>query len=547
MGIQAKLQKWGILFVLSTALAIIIIDTTILNVSFSKIVEELHTDIQSLQWVITAYSLTLAALTITGGRLGDFFGRKLMFMVGAFIFAVGSMLASVADTVPILILGEAIIEGIGAALMMPATASLLLSNYQGRDRALAFGIWGGIAAAAAALGPIVGGYLTLNYSWRWGFRINIFVVILLLFGSLLIPEAKDQEEKAELDWIGVLLSGIGLTSLIFGIIEASRYGWWTAKEVFSFGGVTLSIANNLSIVPVALSLGIVLLCIFVLWELHMEAAHRTPLVSMKLFRNRQFNSGVVTTMVTSLAQSGLIFSLPIFLQGVRGYNALQTGFSLLPMSIAILFSAPLSAILSKKINPKYMIQAGLLLDCLAFIVLRQSLNVNSSALELAPALMLFGAGMGLFMAQVSNITLSAVSVEQAGEASGVNNTMRQVGQSFGSAIIGSILLTALTTYLTTGITNSSIIPAQFKSTITQGLTKNVSNVEFGNANAGHSQLPPQIAQEIKAVSKQATVDANKQIFLWGAGFALMAFLVSMTLPKKIVEVRGKMSGAPAGH
>src|SRR3954467_14546082 len=189
------LRKWGTLLVLSLALAIIIIDTTLLNVSLETLIRELHTTLQSLQWVISAYSLTLAALTVTGGRLGDLFGRRRMFRLGAFLFAVGSFLASISHSIPMLILGESIIEGIGAAMMMPATASLLVAKYRGHDRALAFGVWGGIAAAAAVVGPILGGYLTTHYSWRWGFRINVFVVALLLLGSVIIGEEPPRRQR----------------------------------------------------------------------------------------------------------------------------------------------------------------------------------------------------------------------------------------------------------------------------------------------------------------------------------------------------------------
>src|SRR6266498_3561175 len=180
---QSASRKWASLVVLSLALAIIIIDTTLLNVSLSSIIRDLKTDIQSIQRVITAYSLTLAALTITGGRLGDLWGRRRMFVVGAIIFALGSLIASISQNVGTMIIGESIIEGIGAALMMPATSSLLVADFQGRDRAIAFGVWGGIAAAASAIGPIVGGFFATNYTWRWGFRIIILVAAILVLGS----------------------------------------------------------------------------------------------------------------------------------------------------------------------------------------------------------------------------------------------------------------------------------------------------------------------------------------------------------------------------
>jgi len=235
-GNKSGFIKWLPMVVLSLALMIIIIDTTVLNVSLKAIATDLHTNLQGLQWVITAYSLTLAALTITGGRLGDLFGRKRMFMLGAVIFAVGSFVTSLSSNVGMMISGESVIEGIGAALMMPATASLLVSNYKGRDRAVAFGIWGGIAAASSAIGPIVGGFLTTQYSWRWAFRINVFVALILLVGSLFIAESLDRSEKRQLDFAGVILSATGLLSFVYGVIESSTYGWWRARQPFELWG-----------------------------------------------------------------------------------------------------------------------------------------------------------------------------------------------------------------------------------------------------------------------------------------------------------------------
>ena len=230
---ESRFRKWGALGVLSLALAIIIIDSTLLNVSLSTLIRELHTNLQKLQWVISAYSLMLAALTVTGGRMGDLFGRKRMFMGGAVVSVVGAFVASISHSFPVLLLGESIIEGIGAALMMPATASLLVQKYRGHDRAIAFGIWGGVAAAASAIGPILGGFFTTHYSWRWGFRINIFVCAVLLAGSFLVEDTERPREKS-IDWIGVLLSSAGLFCVVFGIIESESYGWIRARKPFPF-------------------------------------------------------------------------------------------------------------------------------------------------------------------------------------------------------------------------------------------------------------------------------------------------------------------------
>lgn len=528
---KSFLKKWTPVVVLALALAIIIIDTTLLNVSLGYVIRDLKTDIQSIQWVITAYALTIAAFTITGGRLGDLFGRKKMFVFGAIIFAAGSFIASISQNVSTMIIGESIIEGVGAALMMPATLSLLVSTYKGRDRALAMGIWGGVAAASSAIGPILGGFLTTHYSWRWGFRINIFVALAVVLGSIIIKECRDTAKKTGLDLWGVVLSSLGMLSLVFGIIESSTYGWWKAKEVFMAWGHAFDL-HGLSIVPVAIAAGILILVSFVLWELALTQKGKTPLVSMKLFTNKQFISGVVNTTLIAIGQAGIIFSLPVFFQSVLGLDAFHTGLNFLPMSLAALIIAPTSAVLSRKVSPKILIQLGLLISAVAMFVLRSELSATATASDFIPGLVLYGIAVGLTMAQLSNLTISAVSVRESGEASGVNNTLRQVGSSFGSAIIGAALLTALSTNLVSGINSSDKIPLLAKPFIATAISEQTSNVEFGGGAKFANLDSPVISGEIVKISHQATTDANKVAVLYAAVVSIIGFLVSFWLPKK---------------
>lgn len=526
---QSFFRKWAPVFILSLGLAIIIIDTTLLNVSLGNLIRDLNTDIQSIQWVITAYSLTLAALTITGGRLGDLFGRKKMFVLGAIIFAIGSFIASISTSVNMMIIGESIIEGVGAALMMPATASLLVSTYKGRDRAIAMGMWGGVAGAASAIGPILGGFLTSNYSWRWGFRINVFVAIILVLGSLIIKECRDKEEKRSLDFLGIILSSFGMLFFVFGIIESSKYGWWRAKEVFAAFGHSLNF-GDISIVPYSILLGLIFIVLFVLWELKVAKSKNTPLVSMTLFKNQQFTSSLITTSVMAIGQAGIIFSFPIFFQAVRGLDAYQTGLAFLPMSITSFLVAPLSVIFSKKVSPKIMIQIGLFISILSSIVLRNALVIDAVASDFIPGMILYGLGMGLMMAQISNMSLSAVSVEEAGEASGVNNTFRQIGSTLGSAIIGAALLTALSTNMANGVKESKIIPEQAKVQISEAASSQSSNIDFGGGAKLSTNTPPVIANEITKISHQATTDANRMALLYAIFFTSIGFIVSFKLP-----------------
>ncbi len=525
---DSGLKKWAPLVVMGLAVIIIVLDTTLLNVSLGTIVRDLHTNIQSLQWVITAYALTLAALTITGGRFGDLFGRKRMFMVGAVIFATGSFIASVSHGVGMLIIGESIIEGVGAALMMPATASLLVTNYRGRDRALALGVWGGMAAAGSAIGPVVGGYLTSHYSWRWGFRINVFVAALLLLGSILIKESHDKEEKPTIDWLGVLLSASGLVGIVFGLIESAAYGWWQAKGVFSFAGHSIKL-GSISIVPFAIVAGILLLFGFFLWEQRMVAKRKTPLVSMKIFANKQFTSGALLTAIMSTGQVGIIFGLPIFLQGVRGLDALHTGYALLPMSIGLFIMAPTGGYFAKHFRPKHIVQVGLFINVFALLILRQAFSVTAGPAQLILPLLVYGMGVGLSFSQLSNITLSAVSVNESGEASGVNNTLRQIGSSFGTAIIGSILIASIGSGLVGGVQKSKAISDEHRPALTMAAKSQASNIEFGIPVQGE-ELTANETKELKRISDASTVKANKESLLFTASFTALAFLLAAQLP-----------------
>jgi EmrB/QacA subfamily drug resistance transporter len=540
---QKGLRKWLPIVILSMALMIIIVDTTVLNVSLKVISEDLHTNLQGLQWVITAYALTLAAFTITGGRLGDLFGRKKMFMLGAVIFAGGSFITSISHSVGVMLAGESIIEGIGAALMMPATASLLVANYKGRDRAIAFGIWGGIAGAASAIGPIIGGFLTTNYSWRWAFRINIAVAFVLLLGSVFIAESRDTKEKKELDFVGVLLSASGLFAFVYGIIEASTYGWWRSTVPYSIFGHSF-VLGGFSITPIAMGVGVVLLALFALWENYIEKQGHTPLVSLKLFANTQFTSGASTVALMSLGMTGMIFAVPVFLQSVRNLDSLHTGLALLPLSLAILVVAPSSAFLAKHYSAKRIIQTGLLIAVFASQYLRMLIGPNATAWHLAPGLALFGIGLGLVFAQASNLTLSAVSVEQSGEASGVNNTMRQVGSTFGSAIIGAVVLTTLASGLVKGVVNSPDIPAKLKPQLSSYVARDAVNASLGGVQLDGNtaaKLPADIGTVLTDIAHQASADASRKAMFYTGVFLLGAFAVSFALPNTR-DLEGKAAG-----
>jgi len=525
-------RKWLPLAVLALALFIVVLDTTIINVSIKSIIGDLHSNLKAVQWVITGYSLVLAAFTITGGRLGDIFGRKRMFMVGAIVFAIGSLLASRVHSAPQLLVSVSVIEATGAAMMLPSTASLILSMYRGRDRALAFGVYGAVAGAAATIGPIIGGFLTTNYSWRWNYLINPGVVLVLLIGSFIIRETQETHPHRP-DILSVLLSAFGLGGIVYGIIESSTYGWIKAKMAYEIFSHQYSL-GGISITAYAIIFGFIFLGLFLLRQQSLEHRSRVPLVSLALFRKRQFIVGTVVTMVAVVAQFGFIFALPVFFQGLLGKDAFHTGLAILPFSASILVGSPLSGVLTGKFNvaPRYLIQTGLTLSVVGAVLLHQELSVTSTTTTFVPGLSVFGFGFGLAFSQLANLTLSAVSVNQAGEASGVNNTFRQIGSSLGQALIGAILISALATHLQSDIAKSTVIPAQLKGQITASIAASAESLGTAGGADPSQPMPQAIAREIARIRNDAIVAGARTAMIGTVGASILALLISTQLPKR---------------
>jgi len=532
MKIKSFFKKWGLVFILSLSLVIMIFDTTMLNVSIKNIVQDLDTSFKNVQWAIAIYALVMASFMLLGGKIGDLYGRKKTFILGASIYGIGTLLAAISPNIATLIIGWSIIEGIGAALMMPATMSLLIANYSGKDRKIGFGIWGGIAGSTAALGPLFSGYMTTNYSWRWAFALEIFIVIAIIGLSFLIKESRENKSE-KLDIIGTILSTTGLASLIYGIIEASTYGWWRAKEIYKIGSLEINILN-LSITPIFILLGIIILTIFILWQIKISKTG-DPLLHLSLFKNREYTAGIATTGILGLAHAGIFFTLPIFLQVVGNYSAQETGIALLPMSITVFLASGIFAKFGNKIPAKYIIQLGIIIVVISVFVLKNGLNINISNWDIAPGLALFGLGFGIIMSQITNLTLSAAPVDKAGEASGLSTTIRNLGGSLGTAIIGTILVSSLATNMISGVNKSKILPDPLKQEVVKDVEKNGQKMTQEDINTENSQISQNISGELKNIKNKATVEANKESLNYTAFFTFLTLLISFLIPNKKVE------------
>jgi hypothetical protein len=318
--------------------------------------------------------------------------------------------------------------------------------------------------------------------------------------------------------------------LVFGFIEASTYGWWLEKAPLQVFGQTIHF-GGISATPVFVALGIGVLAVFAAWEHGMRLRGRTPLVSLKLFRNGQYVTATAISSILAMGQAGLTFSIPVYLQGVLKLDPMHTGMAMIPMTVTLFFAAPSSAIISRWVAPKRLIQAGIISDAAGFLVMRQSLHVGASLWNLAPGLSLFGLGLGLMMAQTSNLALSAIAADESGEASGVNTACRLTGSTLGAATMGAIMISALATNLVAGVAGSTVVPESWKPTIENAVETRASSIEFGGADAiSDSSLPADVKDELSRLSNEATVNAGKSVLGYGALFVISSLLFSFKLP-----------------
>lgn len=440
-GEELDPRRWIAASIAIVSVAIPVLDNTILNLAVPTILREFHTQLASLQWVITGYSLTFATLLIIGGRLGDMYGHRRMFLLGATIFGVGSFLASISNSVPQLFVGEALIEGIGASMMIPATLSILTTTFTGAERPKAFAAWGAVAGASVAFGPILGGWLTTDYSWRWGFRINVLVAPILVIGGLFFMRRDERSgRRRRLDVRGSALVAAGSFTLIFGLSEGTIYGWWKpVKDVVVAGHTIWPATAPISIIPFAFLFSAIVFTMFVIIELAMERARRDPLFEFGQLRHLGFRYGLLTTMVLAMGQFGLLFILPVLLQNGEHLSALQTGEWMLPQGILIALAAPVAGFMTRRFSITGIVRSGLTLQALGLLGVAVVIAPDVSFAALLPGMVLFGLGVGFASSQLTNVILSDIEPDKAGVASGTNTTVRQVGLALGIATFASFI------------------------------------------------------------------------------------------------------------
>lgn len=519
-------NRWYALVIIALGLAIVIMDATILNVSVPYMLRDLNTPFSNIQWAISGYALTIATVLITVGRVGDFWGRKKVFLLGMIVFAAGSFVASVASGAFLLILGRAVIQAVGAAMTLTAALSLLASTFHGRDRALAFGVWGAVAGASASLGPLLGGYLTTYYSWRWSLRINVGVAAAAILGSLFIMESRGEHGKG-FDFGGTALSGLGIFCLVFGFIQSREYGLWTPDKQFSFMGWDWPLAH-LSVIPFFFAAGVICVALFMWREWSLEKKGASPLLRLSIFKRRGFSIGSALLVLLSLGQFGIFVIIPIYVENVLGFNAFKTGVVFLSTSVSVFVFGIISGYLASRINIKWIIVAGTIVYSIGVYILPHEFSTTATAVSLMPGLIILGMGLGLSASQLNNIIMSSAPPQVSGEASGVSVMMRQIGSSIGVAIIGALFAAAVTGGIVSSVKANPDLPDSAKSAIVSKV--GAIDVEAGQVSVPGDHLSSAAEKSLKKSIDEGLVSGSKTAINIARYFIMAAAIASFFLP-----------------
>ncbi len=444
-----------VLLTLAAGQFLMTLDSSVMNVSIATVADDLGTTVTGIQGAITAYTLVMAALMITGAKVGAIIGRKRAFAIGCVIYACGSFVTAIAPNLTVLLIGWSFLEGVGAALILPAIVALVAGNFPLERRPAAYGLVAAAGAIAIAVGPLIGGFCTTYFSWRWVFAGEVLLVLIILLLARRIADAP-AEQRPRLDAVGAVLSALGLGLSVFGVLRSGEWGWIQPKA----GGPSWA---GLSPTVWLILAGLFVIWLFFRWEARLDAKGEEPLVRPAMLRNRQLTGGLTMFFFQYLVQAGFFFVVPLFLSVCLGLSALETGARLLPLSITLLAAAIGIPRLFPNVSPRLVVRSGLLALLTGTIVLLAALDKDAGAEIVFVPMLLIGLGIGALASQLGAVTVSAVPDEESPEVGGVQNTMTNLGASLGTALAGSLLIATLTTAFLTNIEQSSAIPSQVKS------------------------------------------------------------------------------------
>ena len=532
------MKRWWPLVALATAQFVMVLDQSVMNVSISQLVADFDTTVTVIQAVITLYCLVMAMLMLTGGKIGDIIGRRRAFVVGLVIYACGSALTAVSPNVAVLTLGWSVLEGIGAALVLPAMAALIAGNYQGPERKIAYAVLGGVAGAGIAVGPILGGWATTELSWRVVFLGEVVLVVFILAMTRLVGDASATGPRPHLDGVGSVLSASGLGLIVLATLQSSTWGMVQPKdapfEPFGFSPTLFVIA-----------LGAALLWGFVRWQRHREVTGSDPLVHLDLVQVPPLRSGLIGLFTQNLILMGVFFVVPLYLQLVLGLDALETGIKMLPVSITMFLASALGSRLSSRYPVRSIVRAGLVTTIVAVLGLLATVQPTLTDAAFALFMAVLGVGMGLIVSQLGNVVQSSVDESGRGEAGGLQYTGQQLGSSLGVALIGAIVLAGLTGVFVSKIQSDERIHQEVSTQISVNAGTGIDFVSSSQIEAAAKEagLDAPTTAAIVDDYEQAQLKSLKVGFLAAAALALVSLAFTRDLPHARPSPKAKVTPA----
>lgn len=513
-----------VLLILGAAQFLMVLDTSVMNVSIATVAEDVGTTIAGIQTAITLFTLVMATLMITGGKIGTIIGRRRAFTVGLIIYASGSGLTAISPNLPVLLLGWSILEGVGAALIMPTIVALVAGNVSVEERPRAYGLIAAAAAIAVAVGPLIGGFATTYFSWRWVFAGEVVVAMVILFMAKRLADSPP-EAKARLDLVGTLLTIIGLGAFVYGVLRSGEWGWVTPKTgAPSWLGISLTLWLIL--------LGLLVIWLFGLWERRVDKRGGEPLVIPGTLKNGQLTGGLIMFFFQYLLQGGYFFIVPLFLSVVLELNALQTGARLVPLSITLIIAAIGIPKVWPKASPRRVVRIGVFLMLVGLLSLLSGIELDASVAVVSIPMLLMGFGMGALASQLGAVTVSALPTERSGEVGGLQNTSSNLGISIGTALAGSVLFAVLATSMVTGIQQNPQVPNEVKSQASVQLSSGVpfisdTDLETALTSAGVS---PEVTDAVMTTNQEARVAALDAAIALLAVLALISLFFTGSIP-----------------
>ncbi len=507
-------SRWAGLVFISVAVALIIVDSTIVNVAIPSIVDELGISSTEVQWVQETYTLVFASLLLVFGTLADRFGRRRLLLIGVAIFAVSSVAAALSADGTLLIASR-LVQGIGGAMVLPSSLSIINATFRGRERAIAFAVWGSTIGGMVAVGPLLGGWLTTYFSWRWAFGINVPLGIIIIIGIVAFAlESREESDTRRIDVVGAALSVVLFASLVFGLIEGRTYGWLLSDTPPDFW------TWDVSPIPFAFLITLLSLIGFILWGLRRQRRGESTMLAFGLLRIPSFRNGNIAALIVSLGEFGIILSLPLWLQNVLGYDALQTGFVILALAIGSFVASGFAGAFGNRIAPVLIVRVGILAEIAGLIIVALSISPAAEWWQVVPGLFVYGFGVGCATAQLTGVVLKDVPLDQSGQGSGTQSTARQVGSALGIAILGTILFTSLGSELGTKLESRTDIPAAVQQQIVDAVVDS-----SGTAIPGLDAQSPEAADDARV----AFSDATRYSAFSAAGFLALGFLATLRL------------------